>query len=129
MTRERKSFDVARSEVDGDSLEFELGGEAFAVELPLPGIALLDMANVAEAEGVEAVTAFNQFLTVALGEAEFKRFHDAALRTRLPIERLMEIVQWIVEESTGRPTEQRSGSLRSVSTDMSGSPAAASSVG
>jgi hypothetical protein len=125
----RKSFEVARAEVKGEPLEFDLGGDPYAVELPLPGMALLDMADVASAEGSEAVGAFGNFLRAALGPKEFERFHAESLEKRLSIEQLLEVVQYVLEEATGRPTVQPSASLKSVSTGTSGSPVAAKSAG
>jgi hypothetical protein len=124
-----KSFAVARKEATGEPLEFDIGGEPYKVLLPLPGMAVLDLAGVSENEGAAAVAAFGEFLRVAIGEAEFQRFHKECLDSRMSVEEILEVVSWLVEETVGRPTEQRSASLKSLSSGTTGSPAAASSAG
>lgn len=125
----RKSFDTAKAELEHKSVDFEMGGETFAVPLPLAGMLMLDMASVGTAEGAAAVAAFGSFLEGALGEREFARFHAMAIRERKSLDDLLAVVSWVIEEGTGVPTQQQPDSEVSSSNGTNGSLVAATAAG
>ncbi len=120
----RKSFESARARVKQEPLEFDFGGSAFTVELPIPSISILEMANEDEAK---AAVAFGSFLQELLGPEQYKTFSGICRRDRTDLATMAEIVGWIVEEATGRPTAQQSASAGGSSTDTQLSPGAATS--
>lgn len=100
-----RDFDAARREAVAEPLTFTLGGEDFAVPLPLPALPVLDLAAAADAEDVGAFAAFGQFIFAILPTADHQRFRA----TRPGLSELLEIVQWLITEATGRPTGPPSG--------------------
>lgn len=119
-----KDFDAAAREAVGESLTFTLGGEQFTTTPELPAVPMLRLAAVADKEGAEGATAFYQFLQAMLVEEDVARFEAMAMRERIGMERLGEVVAWLIEEMTGRPTQPPSASAERRSTP-SPSPTAA----
>jgi len=122
----RKTFESARAQVRQEPLEFDFGGSTFAVELPLPSISFLEMVNEDESK---ALAAFGAFLRDVLGDDQYKTFSAVARRDRTDFETMGEIVAWIVEEATGRPTQQQPASASGSLNATHLSPVAATSAG
>jgi hypothetical protein len=78
---------------------------AFTVPRPLPAFPLLDMASEAQ-DGDQAATlaAFLRFLRACITEAEWPRFRSAVTRARWSAPDLLPLVQYLIQEATGRPT-------------------------
>ena len=108
-----KEFKAAKAEIQQEPIQVDLGdGDIFPVNLPLPGMAILDVASAAEDQGLQTVTAMTTFLKDAMGEETYKEFHKKCMEKRLSIETIAEIMSWIIEEATGRPTQQPSDLLQ-----------------
>lgn len=121
-----KSFDAARKELKGETLDFVVGGQEFAIQLPIPGYAILDMAALEDADGAAAVATFGQFMSNIMSDEDAHRFRKATIDARYSFEEILEVVKWVIEEATGRPTEQLSDSPGLQSSNTTASLAAAS---
>lgn len=128
----RRSFGAARAASTETPIVFDVAGEEFSVARPLKGTAMLDLADMTDAEGDRAMAAFAAFFRSVLGPQEYKRLRAAADRADLVFgkdqeeDSILGIVRYIVEEAMGRPTEQRSESVDSSSINGTTSPAAVS---
>lgn len=105
-----KDFDAAAREAVGESLTFQLGGEKFTTTPELPALPMLKLAAAAEKTDAEGAAAFYEFLQSMLVVDDVARFEAMAMRERLGMERLSEVVTWLIEEMTGRPTRRPSDS-------------------
>lgn len=108
MTR-TKDFGKGAKSSDFEPLEFELGGKTFHCRPALQGKFLLDMAASADPDNpASSALAVNKFFERALKPADLKRF-NALLEdpdTIIKSETLGEILSWLVEEYSDRPTEE-----------------------
>lgn len=111
-----KDFDAAAREASGEPLTFTLGGEVFTTTPELPALPMLKLAAAADKEGAEAAAAFYEFVQAMLVPGDAPRFEAMALRTRLGMEALGEVVRWLIAEMTGRPTQRPSDSAERPST-------------
>lgn len=112
MTNRFKDFGSGDSEVTGP-LSFKLHGETFECWPGLQGRVLLNLAaNSSEEDGAAAARTMNEFFNSALKPESLERFN--ALLTDpekiVNIETLGDITAWLVEEYSGRPTKEPSGS-------------------
>lgn len=126
MAPAHRDFDAGRREQTGEPLTFSLGGETFTVPRPLPALPMMELAAAASEEGqtedlARSAAAFSRFLLGMLASSDRERFRKMATAIRADVELLGAIVQWVVEEMSGRPTEAPSDSrgLRSVSSPPS----------
>lgn len=104
-----KDFDAARAEARGEPLTFKLGGEMFTACAELPAGVLLDMgAAFTSQDAMAGFDLFTELFQVIVAPDDQERF-AAAVRT-VGLSTVMDLVQWIVEESTGRPFETPSPS-------------------
>lgn len=109
-----RSFAAAIAELQRQEVTFDLGENAsFSVSLPLPGIAIASLGKEAlrefddeKKQAAQAMSACLDFFEAALTPEDFKRFTTKANELRVPIEMLLEIAQYVMEEASGRPTEQ-----------------------
>ena len=89
-------------------LSFDLDGETFAVHSRLPGAALIDFASAATSEDVsKSTSATLEFFEGAMTDDEHARFNKFIRDPvrEVEIEDLAEIVEWLIEEYTSRPTK------------------------
>lgn len=106
-----KTFGAARAEAVGTSLPFNIGAHRFEVPLPAPAVPLLDLAAVAdEDDEAKIAAAFYSFIFGVLDADDHERFRSACAEVRLSLEELLELVQWLIEEAVGRPTQRLSRS-------------------
>lgn len=111
-------FKAAQAEATGAPIVFGVEGEPqpFSIQRPVPAIPLLDMAVEAvdqqraggPADERSALAAFHRFLQGTLG-SDWPRFRDAATRARWGIPQVLDVVRYVVEQATGRPTMPPSG--------------------
>lgn len=98
---------------DYPTITFALNGEEFTCRPALPGRMLLEFVRRADAEtGGTAAMAIIDFLVQAVDESETERF-EALLNDPdqiVQVETLGEIVGWLVEQYSARPTKGRSRS-------------------
>lgn len=107
-----RDFDAARAAAAGDPLTFKLGGELFTASGELPAGVLLDLGRaVADDNTMVAIDLMQEFFESIVGADDEERFAKAMRRVGL--ETVTALVQWIVEESTGRPFVSASSSPRS----------------
>jgi hypothetical protein len=119
---QHRSFGAARQEAAQDPITFDVAGEMFNVPMPFPAMAMLDIADAALTQadnGLEnndpaavkqTLQSFHEFLAAALGDEQFIRFKAAALRARMGLPELLEVMQFVMQEATGRPFTQPSSS-------------------
>jgi hypothetical protein len=94
-----------------EPLSFKLYGEEFNCRPALQGKVLLDMASNSSLDG-NAGKVINDFFSQALLPESFEKF-DALVNDPekiVPVETLGEIVGWLVEEYSSRPTQEPSRS-------------------
>lgn len=103
-----KDFDAAQREQEQEPIRFRLGGQDFQVRA-VPAGALLRLARMAEAEGAEALVQFDGFLASIIQAEDRERWQS--VMDRVTTATLLDVAQFIIEEATGRPTEQPSASV------------------
>lgn len=101
------------SPTGGDDVTFDLNGVTYHCRPRLPAGVTLDVATVGGTQpGVGAAQRVGEFFDAALMPDDAALF-AAALRDPevvVPMETLQEIIQYLVEVYTGRPTGQQAGS-------------------
>lgn len=106
-----RDFDAARAEADREPLRFRLGGRLFTTKGILPAAPLLELARKGQAEGIEAFTAFADFLEAVVVETDDLK--QVMREVEWPA--LVEVVNWVISEATARPFESPSPSPESPS--------------
>jgi hypothetical protein len=108
-----RSFSAARREATGEPLTFDIEGEQFTLRASLPMMPLLDLAAAAEqGNELDAALAFRTFLHRMVPDNDGVRLTDAIARADWGHEELLELVRWVVEETTGHPSQPPSDSPR-----------------
>lgn len=99
-------------EVVHEPLSFQLYGEEFHCRPALQGKVLLDMAANSDEEAGNAGKVINDFFSQALLPESFDRFNVLINDPEkiVTVETMGEIVGWLVQEYSNRPTEEPSGS-------------------
>lgn len=100
-----RSFSAKRPE-NLAPLTFDLEGQTFEAHKAIPGAVLLDLVAHAGDEGGESAGAIVSFFEQALVPESHERF-DALIKdpeAQIPLETLVEILTWLIEEYTSRPT-------------------------
>ena len=96
-----------------EPVTFALYGETFRCVAALQGRTLLDfIATSSDEDGASSAKAVLDFFDVALVEADRERFTEltSSQDTVVPLETLASIMEWMVEQYAGRPTEPSSPS-------------------
>lgn len=123
-----KDFDAARAESVGEPLTFRLAGYDFETVGEIPAGPLLDMAaSVTSGSDVTGLSALQAFFAAIIPEERAKDFNDAIRKVGLTT--MLELIQWIVEETTGRPLTSASSSAGPPSSNGAASKLALASVG
>jgi hypothetical protein len=113
-----KVFEVVDlDDVDLEPLTFDLGGETFHCAPEVQGATILELmrasANADEdSRGILMAVSVLDFFELCMDEDEHKRFAEF-LHNKKKIVRmttLSEIMSWLIEEYTDRPTQQPSDS-------------------
>lgn len=104
-----KKFSGGRKITDFEPLTFDLNGNEFKAHPAIPGSVLLEFVRDAGSEnGGDSAKALYNFLSSALPDEEYEKLqkvlHDP--ETIIEIETIGEIVSWLVEEYSSRPTQQ-----------------------
>lgn len=106
-----RDFDRARSERQAATIGFRLGGREFTIPARIPAGALLDVTRaVAANNDFMAMTAFTEFLDALIPADQAEEFKAALREPEVDQTDVMDLIAWIVEESTGRPLQKRSSS-------------------
>jgi hypothetical protein len=108
-TPRHKSFAASEENTPEEELvpvTFDVAGETFTAKADIQGIVLMDFLEASDSGGVTSLVAFKKFLAEALDEEEYARL-DNVFRTApktIPVETIAQIVAYLVEEYTSRPT-------------------------
>ncbi len=108
MTRSR-SFKGGKNINEFEPVEFELNGEKYLCKSAVQGAVLLEfVANADSESGGAAAGALYGFLEDCMPASEYKRLRDYLKRDDVIIDMALigEIVTWLVQEFTSRPTQQ-----------------------
>lgn len=100
-----KKFSGGTKITDFEPLEFELNDEKFHCNAAIQGSVLLEFAKSADSDAGVAVALY-EFLRSAMSEEEYVRL-DTILKSPdviIDVELIGEIVSWLVEEYSSRPT-------------------------
>jgi hypothetical protein len=87
-------------------ISFELEGEEFKAYGSIPGAVLLDFIGAGEENSSSTARGISDYLSVAMPKDEYARF-DEFIRdpeNNVELEVLSEIVSFLIEEQTSRPT-------------------------
>lgn len=130
-----KDFDAARRERrrNREPIAFRLGGQEFTLPATLPAGHILDLIE-ADADGnpVATLVACRRFLAAILASDEDRERLEVVLRSHDdPVDLnddLIEVVDWIAEQYTGRPTKRSSDSSDGPQTNGNGSSSSSSEV-
>jgi hypothetical protein len=102
------------SPVDQDEpITFTLYGQTFRCATALQGRTLLDfIATSADDNGAASAKAVIEFFDVAIVAADRERFNavTSSEDTVVPLDTLAKIMEWLIEQYAGRPTEPSSPS-------------------
>lgn len=97
-----RDFDAARAEQHREPLTFRLGGEEFTITGALPAGVLLDIAAAQTSNDQEAMFgAIVGMWDQLVAPVDQERFAQAI--RRVDMETMLALVEWVVEETTGRP--------------------------
>jgi len=115
-TRRHKDFSV-RNIADADPLTFSLGDEEFNCYAEVQGKTILDIMKVAatgdeDSRGVLMAVSILDFFVKVMPPKEYKRFETLMEDPEkiVPMDTLSEIMSWLIEEYTARPTQPSSDS-------------------
>jgi hypothetical protein len=98
-------------------LTFDIGGEEFNCYPEVQGKTILDIMRVAaegdeDTRGVLMAVSVLDFFKKVMPPSEFERFEKLMEDEKriVPMDTLSEIMSWLIEEYTDRPTRPSSGS-------------------
>lgn len=112
-----RDFDAAAAEHDDEPITFTAAGRKFTARRtsagPLLRLARLAQVDLDELPLDEAIAVFDGFLSgLVVEKAEWEEALD-----ELDLDQLFAITQWLIETMTGRPTQRRSSSGASPSSN------------
>lgn len=119
-----RNFAAASAEVASEPITFTVGdSRTFTVPRPVPALPMLELAAASNEDTPDKVAAaFGGYIFGVLPADQHADFRKACADARMDMDGLLELVQWIIEEATGRPTQPPSSSEgRSSTTGMSSS--------
>jgi hypothetical protein len=104
-----KDFGAGDQDKPAEPLSFKLHGEEFSCKPKMQGKVLLDLVAKSSAQDNpgEAAAIINKFFELVLVAESYKRF-DALVQSDdkiVEVEQLSDIVAWLVEQYTDRPTQ------------------------
>lgn len=114
MSRHR-DFDAARAERALEPLTFTLGGQQFTTVPEIPVGPLLDLASKAGDTDAAALAAFGAFMRAIVAPGDRDRFEAVLAATGIAT--MLELVAWVIEETTGGPLPGASSSPEAPSAD------------
>lgn len=104
--KKAKSFTASVNKTKAPRLAFELLDETFEAYGSIPGAVLLDFIGASDEESSATARGIGDYLKAAMPKEEFARF-DAFIRdpeNAIELDVLSEIVSYLIEEQTSRPT-------------------------
>ena len=104
-----KDFGSGNADVKAEPISFKLHGEEFTCIGEIPGKVVLDLVARSGADDpAESAKVIEGFFSTVLQPESLERFNILAVDpTRIvSMETLSEIVAWLVEEYTDRPTQR-----------------------
>jgi hypothetical protein len=114
--KRHKSFDVINID-ESEPLTFDLGGEEFMCYPEVQGKTILDIMRIAadgdeDTRGVLMAVSVLDFFEKVMPPEEHERFAKLMEDPKriVPMDTLSEIMSWLIEEYTDRPTKPSSGS-------------------
>jgi hypothetical protein len=107
-SQRHRSFSASAEAEDApnEPVTFDVAGETFEAKPEIQGIVLMDFLEASDGGGVGSIVAFKNFIKDSMEEDEYTRF-DKHLRTakeNVGVAKIAEIVAYLVEEYTSRPT-------------------------
>jgi hypothetical protein len=99
-----KDFDAAEAERKGEPITFRLGGREWTAAHKGAANFLAFARNAAE-PGLNQLTALDDFITDTLPEEEREPFHAMLRAEDIEVVTLTQVMQWIVEQMSGNPTD------------------------
>lgn len=104
-----KDFGSGNQDKPAEPLAFKLHGEEFSCKPKMQGKVLLDLVSKSSAQDnpAEAAAIINKFFELVLIAESYQRF-DALVQSDdriVEVEQLSEIVGWLVEQYSDRPTQ------------------------
>ncbi len=113
--KRHKSFEVKNVD-DSEPLSFDLGGEEFTCYPEVQGKMILDIIRTAanendpDARGMMMAVGVLDFFEKVMDASEFERFTKLMEDPKriVPMDTLSEIMSWLIEEYTDRPTQPSS---------------------
>jgi hypothetical protein len=115
--KRHKSFEVKNVD-DAEPLTFDLGGEEFTCHPEVQGKLILDIIRSAADEkdpdqrGMMMAVGVLDFFKKVMDASEYERFEKLMEDPKriVPMDTLSEIMSWLIEEYTDRPTPPSSAS-------------------
>ena len=114
--KRHKSFNVISLD-EAEPLTFDLGGEEFACYPEVQGKTILDIMKVAaegdeDTRGLLMAVSVLDFFEKVMPPSEYERFEKLMEDEKriVPMDVLSEIMSWLIEEYTDRPTKPSSDS-------------------
>lgn len=136
MSRKSKNFGGSIVPAGTPSMDLEIYGTVFKVRGSMAGVRLIKVmsaldGNADDVDGAAATQTIVKFLSEAFLTEDRDRAMDFLENSDppVPFTMLVEIIQWLVEEYTGNPTEPQGQSENTSATDGFGSTENASSPG
>lgn len=106
-SRKMKSFTPAKKREALEPVPFELCGEEFEAYPKIAGIKLLEFIATGVDGSNSAAQGILDYLKSSMKDTEYKRFYDVVSdpENEIEIETLSEIVSYLIEAQSSRPTE------------------------
>jgi hypothetical protein len=98
-----KDFDAAASERSDDPITFVLGGREWAVPHLNAHSYFMFTRKMSEG-GIIGELALDDYFTSVLAKDDREAWHQMLAEKDIQMPTLMELVQWLVEETSGHPT-------------------------
>lgn len=114
-----KKFGNGTKLSDYEPLNFEVGGQVFECKPAIQGSVLLEFVRDADSDsGGDSARALYNFLESSMTPEEYKKLQDVLRDPEIiiSIELIGEIVSWLVEEYSARPTTRPEDSSTGQST-------------
>lgn len=103
-----KTFAGGTSISEFEPINFTLNGEEFNCHPAIPGAVLLEFVKDADSGTGDSAKALYNFLASSMPEEEYEKLQKTLKNPKviIEIETIGEIVTWLVEEYSSRPTQR-----------------------
>jgi hypothetical protein len=104
--RKMKSFTPAKRDVTLKPIPFELLGQEFEAYPKVSGVALLEFIATADENSASTAKGILEYLKSAMNAEQYKKFYALVKdpENNIEVDTLSEIVSFLIEEQTARPT-------------------------